>query len=264
MLIDPFTVLAQVVNFAILAWALKRFLYDRVIDAMDRREAAIASRVRDAEHREAQALATKEEYQELVDGFERERRELVADARTDAHRHRQQLLDEARAEVDEERRRWARGLQAEKDELHRELRRRTAEEVVAVSRSTLADLAGAELERLVVRRGLDHLAAADAVRAILAENADETPTMIVRTAFDLDPDLRREVEERLRAMDLGAERVVQFEVDPELVLGIELHGDGTTVSWNAEDYLDRLGDAVDTAVDAVVDTAVDTVDGAGG
>jgi F-type H+-transporting ATPase subunit b len=259
-LIDPFTVLAQIVNFAILAWALKRFLYDRVIDAIDRREEAIASRVHDAEHREAQALATEEEYQELVDGFERERRELVADARADAHRHRQQLLDEARTEVDEERRRWTRGLQAEKDELHRELRRRTAEEVIAVSRSTLADLAGADLERLVVRRGLDHLAAADAVRAVLAQGSGEAPTTTVRTAFDPDPDLRHEVEERLRAMGLGAERSVHFEVDPELVLGIELHGDGTTVSWNAEDYLDRLGDAVDS----VVDTVVDTVDGPDG
>lgn len=253
MLIDPFTVLAQIVNFAILAWALKRFLYDRVIDAMDRREDAIAARVREAEHREAQALAAKEEYQQLVEGFERERRELVADARTEAHRHRRQLLDEARAEVDEERRRWARGLQAEKGELHRELRRRTAEEVVAVSRSTLADLAGADLERLVVRRGLDHLAAADAVRAALAEDIDGAPSMTVRTAFEPDPDLRREVEERLRAMGLGAERAVRFEVDSELVLGIELQGDGTTVSWNAEDYLDRLGDAVEEVVDTVED-----------
>ena len=43
MLIDPFTVIAQIVNFAILAFVLKHFLYDRVIDAMDRREASIAA-----------------------------------------------------------------------------------------------------------------------------------------------------------------------------------------------------------------------------
>jgi hypothetical protein len=47
-LIDPFTVIAQIVNFAILAFALKRLLYDRVIQAMDAREASIAARLDDA------------------------------------------------------------------------------------------------------------------------------------------------------------------------------------------------------------------------
>ena len=55
MLIDPFTVIAQIVNFAILAFLLKHFLYDRVIDAMDRREASIAERLSEAEQREATA-----------------------------------------------------------------------------------------------------------------------------------------------------------------------------------------------------------------
>ena len=51
MLIDPFTVIAQIVNFAILAIVLKYVLYDRVIAAMDRREESIAERLdaRDAE-----------------------------------------------------------------------------------------------------------------------------------------------------------------------------------------------------------------------
>lgn len=253
MLIDPFTVLAQIVNFAILAFALKHFLYDRVIEAMDRRQAAISERVREAEHREVQAAAEQEEYRQLVEGFEHERRELLEAARTEARGHRQQLLDEARDEAEEARQRWKRGLHAERDELHRELRRRTAEEVVALSRRTLADLAQADVEQLVVRQGLDHLAADAAVRAALAEETDGAPRITVRTAFELAAELRREVEERLRAMGLAEDRAVRFEVDRELVLGIELEGDGTTVSWNATDYLDRLGDAVDEVVDTVED-----------
>ena len=42
MLIDWFTVVAQVVNFLILVWLLKRFLYKPILDAIDAREKRIA------------------------------------------------------------------------------------------------------------------------------------------------------------------------------------------------------------------------------
>ena len=48
MLIDWFTVVAEIVNFLILLWLLKRFLYKPVLNAMDKREATIASRENEA------------------------------------------------------------------------------------------------------------------------------------------------------------------------------------------------------------------------
>ena len=43
MLIDWFTIIAQALNFLILAWLLKRFLYRPVLNALDEREKLIAS-----------------------------------------------------------------------------------------------------------------------------------------------------------------------------------------------------------------------------
>ena len=37
-MIDWFTVIAQIINFFILLWLLKHFLYKHIIDAMDERE----------------------------------------------------------------------------------------------------------------------------------------------------------------------------------------------------------------------------------
>ncbi len=55
MLIDWFTVGAQVVNFAILVWLLKRFLYKPIIDAIDAREKRIALALADADAKTAEA-----------------------------------------------------------------------------------------------------------------------------------------------------------------------------------------------------------------
>ena len=49
MLIDWFTVLAQLVNFLILVWLLKRFLYRPILDAIDAREKRIAAELADAD-----------------------------------------------------------------------------------------------------------------------------------------------------------------------------------------------------------------------
>lgn len=55
MLIDWFTVAAQAVNFLVLVWLLKRFLYKPILGAMDAREQRIASQLRQAEAEKAEA-----------------------------------------------------------------------------------------------------------------------------------------------------------------------------------------------------------------
>jgi F-type H+-transporting ATPase subunit b len=48
MLIDWFTVGAQVLNFLILVWLMKRFLYQPILDAIDAREQRIAAELANA------------------------------------------------------------------------------------------------------------------------------------------------------------------------------------------------------------------------
>ena len=55
MLINWFTVLAQIVNFLILVVLLKYLLYNRIIKAMDEREGKIQLRLKEAEAKEQAA-----------------------------------------------------------------------------------------------------------------------------------------------------------------------------------------------------------------
>ena len=60
MLIDWFTVSAQAVNFLILIWLLKRFLYKPILGAMDAREKNIAAQLRDAATQKIEAETERE------------------------------------------------------------------------------------------------------------------------------------------------------------------------------------------------------------
>ena len=68
MLIDWFTVIAQVINFLILVWLLKRFLYRPILNAIDAREKRIAAKIADADEKKqkrrsnAKSISTKTRY----------------------------------------------------------------------------------------------------------------------------------------------------------------------------------------------------------
>ncbi|MFQ3186924.1 MAG: F-type H+-transporting ATPase subunit b, partial [Marinomonas primoryensis] len=53
MLIDWFTVIAQLINFLVLVWLLKRFLYRPILNAIDAREKRIADELADADEKRA-------------------------------------------------------------------------------------------------------------------------------------------------------------------------------------------------------------------
>ena len=57
--INWFTVIAQIVNFLILVWLLKRFLYKPVLKAIDDREQKVAAKLKDAEIKNAEAEKDK-------------------------------------------------------------------------------------------------------------------------------------------------------------------------------------------------------------
>ena len=62
MLIDWFTVGAQVLNFLILVWLLKHFLYKPILNAIDAREKRIASELADADAKKTEAQKERDDF----------------------------------------------------------------------------------------------------------------------------------------------------------------------------------------------------------
>ncbi|MEF9674151.1 hypothetical protein QNM99_26650 [Pseudomonas sp. PCH446] len=73
MLIDWFTVGAQILNFLILVWLLKRFLYHPILNAIDAREQRIAKELADADAEKTEAGQEREAYQRKNAAFDKER-----------------------------------------------------------------------------------------------------------------------------------------------------------------------------------------------
>ena len=246
MLIDWFTVGAQVLNFLILVWLLKRFLYHPILDAIDAREQRIAKELAQADAIRAEAQQARDRFQHKREEFDQQRGELLRQARADAEAERKRLLDAARkAATDLSAQRQA-SLQKESEGFSLALRSRTQQEVFAIARKTLADLAGASLEARMVGALVQRLADASAEdkAALIAAFQASTAPVTVRSAFDLPPAERAALEAAIKET-LGVTPSLRFETTPEVIGGIEIVSAGHSLDWSIAAYLGTLQAAVD-------------------
>jgi F-type H+-transporting ATPase subunit b len=236
-----FTIVAQAVNFLILVWLLKRFLYKPILRAIDEREKGIAHRLASAQAEIAEAQKQRDDFQRKNQVFDQERASLMSKAVDEAKAERQRLLDEARNDADALRAKRQNSLRNEQRNLSQEIIRWTRKEVFAITRKTLADLAATNLEERMSEvfvqrlRGLTGTAKDQLIDALKTSNSPAR----VRSAFDLPPAQRTAIESAVKAT-FAPEAQVQFETAPELVSGIELSTNGQKVAWSIADYLGTL------------------------
>lgn len=239
MLIDWFTVIAQAVNFFILVWLMKRYLYQPILKALDAREQRIAAELADADAKRAEALAEREEFRRKNDEFDRQRDGLLSKATGDAVAEHGRLLDEVRKEADEMRGKLQDKLGGEFHTLHEEIARRTQAAVLAITRKTLTELSGADLESRMIEifiRRLRELGDGEQNKlAVIAAQGVVT----VRSAFELLQPQRTMIEDAIKAT-LGTAAPIRFEIVPGLIGGIELILQGRKVAWSISDHLASL------------------------
>src|SRR5665647_2533116 len=101
MLIDWFTVGAQALNFLILVWLMKHFLYKPILHAIDQREKLIASELAAAAATQSDAQKEREEFQHKNETFDQQRAELLSNAMDEVKAERRRLLGEVRQAADD-------------------------------------------------------------------------------------------------------------------------------------------------------------------
>jgi F-type H+-transporting ATPase subunit b len=240
-LIDWFTVFAQILNFLILVGLLKRFLYGPIIRAMDEREARIAARQEEARlHIEAAERETRL-YREKTRELEASRLEMMETARQEADARRRELLSRVREEVLNRRAAWFEALQQEKAAFLHDLRLHAGAKFLQISRQALGELAGAELERRILHVFLERFRemADTAGPDFPASLARSGSRVAVTSSFEIPEDLRSLIEDTFRSR-IATECSFHYETSPDLLCGIELKTDGVRVAWSLQDYLGEL------------------------
>lgn len=233
MSIDWVTVAAQIGNFLVLVWLLKRFLYKPILNGIDAREAEIAARMGEAEIAQKKAAAAEAEFLE-------KKQNLLADNSANAERIREQaeqekeaLLAATREKLEREKQDWMAHLEAEREAFTRELHLASAETLYQLVRRALRDLADEDLEEhiaLNVMRKLQPLAQE------LASAADRAEQAIATTHAPLSEVTQEAMRAALERLAPGLP--LNFTADASQAPGLILRIGSIQVAWTVDSYTD--------------------------
>lgn len=243
MLIDPVTVLAQIVNFLILVLLLKRFLYGPMTRAMTQRQQTIAAQLQRAEQQETLARQEATRLAQMQQDFAAHHDQRVAQLRAELDEQRLTLLEQAKAEVAAAKRRWQLGLEQEKGAVLQRFQQQAIAVLTQTLRRALEDLATAQLEGQMVETFLERLGTLPETEQRVLQAALRHPAKIY-SSCPLEVAAQQRIIPVLQAIagELPAAQPLEltFEVESALGCGIALCVGGYTLDWNVAHYLHDL------------------------
>jgi F-type H+-transporting ATPase subunit b len=235
MAVDWITVAAQIINFLVLIWLLKRFLYRPILDGIDAREAEIEARIATANDAKTKANAAEAAYRIKLETFENRKSKLLNTVREEAEREREALQTKAKQALDKSKVAWSEQMAEMKADYANDLRAAGARAILSLTRKALNDLSDVKLEERMVT----HL------ENRFAELADELRTAagpveeaIVFTSFHLSKKSRAHFAKTFK--DTIADIPLHFKTDHDQSPGIVLHLGGGRLGWTIDSYLDGM------------------------
>lgn len=250
MLIDTFTVIAQIINFLILVWLLKRYLYKPILKALDEREKKIAFELDEGVKMKAEAQKEKEEFHRKNDLFDKDLKDLKAKVSGEVAIGKKILLEDLRKESQLIRSKHMEALLNEQQSLNQAISRKIQEEVFAIARKILSELAGTTLEDSIVQVFTKRLNTSEGIEKekLISTVASSGINILIISAFELSSSNKTAIELAVRNL-LAGEFTFRYETVPDIVSGIELVVGGYKLSWNISDYIISLENSLGNLIE---------------
>lgn len=135
--IDLKLLLAQIVNFLILFFVLKKLIYKPLLGLMDKRKKMIEQNVEDTKKIEERLTKLEEEKKEILKKASTEAIEIVAEAKKSAEQDHAAAMVKAKEEISALAERYRAGLREEKEALTEEIKADMANLIVESSKKIM-------------------------------------------------------------------------------------------------------------------------------
>lgn len=241
MLIDPFTTFAQILNFVILVFLLKKFLYKPITNAMEQREKNIMSRLEEAEETREAAQKEADYYRQKQQEWEEDKQARMEQIKQDCEQEKQKLIKEAKIEIEMLRQQWYEQLQREKHNFLDTLKQKANQQIMNLSRQALKNLADADLEQQIINKfiqGLPQLAHHQVMKDSNLQN-EKHDSFTIRSTFNISQQQQQQLTQALQ-QQFSQDININFESNDDSICGIELLNHGYKIPWNLDYYLDEL------------------------
>lgn len=246
--------IAQIVNLFVLIWLMKRFLYQPIISVVEKRQAYINDKVKNAEDMAKAAQKQQIELEKKIDRWNVEKQSRQEDLFAALTKMKAEQEAQIDREGEQHRQALQKNLNRETASLQVEIRDLMAHNFMDMSRKVLSDMSGLSPMKQAItlfEKKVDSLSKKEITS--IKNTFNKQNVVIVRSSVALsDKEAETIVNflaKKFSFIDAGA---IQFTVAPDLILGLELEIGETVLEWNLKTYLDTFESNLNAALAGLI------------
>ena len=234
------TVFFQIINFLLIIWILKKYLFKPVLMSMDKREKAIQSRLKDAEEAKILTEKERENLKAKIAQIEKMKNDVLAEAYKKADNEQAILIKTLKAEIQGKRIANDEQMRQEREALKSSIKDIAGETIINTVSSALSDLANVNIQNVILENFTQRLFSGEIEKIDeLKKFYREFQHITINTSFDLDMEEENRIKEALTKL-LGEEVNIDFRVDKSILCGIEVVCESLLISFGMNTYIKAL------------------------
>lgn len=152
--IDWKLILAQLVNFGIVLFVLKKYAYGPVLKMMQERTEKIEKGMADAENAGKKILEIAEKEKEVLIEARKQAQEIVTKAEEIAKKNKEEMISEAKSQAEKILSDSAKKIEQEKNQMMQEVKGQIAELVIAATGKVIGEKMDSEKDKTIIDRAI--------------------------------------------------------------------------------------------------------------
>jgi len=232
------TFLLEIINFLVLVWILKRFLYRPVLEVINKRRSSIEQSLTESQRLHDEAQALKGQYEGRLADWEKERNQARETLAQELDKERTRQLEALQASLEQEREKSRVARDRQHAEQLRAIEHDALQQGAVFASRLLGQACGAELETRLLDILLDQLGQlSEEQTSALRQQWGEAPDCIqVGSAYPLSDAQRQRLESALHRAS-GLDVPIDYVRDAELLAGLRIVIGAWVLAANVRDEL---------------------------
>lgn len=232
------TFLLEIINFLVLVWILKRFLYRPVLSALEKRRQSIQETLDQAARRQDDAVALERKYQGRLQEWEQEKQQARQSLEAEIQAARSERLRQLQKELEEEREKADAVEQRRQSEMDRHYQQQAHRQAARFAGKILTAVAGPEMDTRLFDLFIDQLQALDEedISSLRGACRNHQESLKVTSATVLSDEQKQRLQHNLDNL-CGKGQSIEYHEDAELVAGLRITLGARVLRLNLHDEL---------------------------
>lgn len=242
---DWSTFILEIINFLILIWILKYFLYKPVLKIIEQRKAGIQKELDNAQTMRNESLLLQQQYENRLQEWRQEKQQLRHKMHEEIAAERERLVQELHRSLEQEQKKSEVISQRQLKESLKISKKRALDYGARFTAALLSRIASAELESRLFDILLEDLAALppEQLETLRTTVLEQEQAISITSGYELTQDNRKKLENTLYYLfETGLN--YDYQTDPQLVAGLRIVIGPWILHANLQDELQFFSESV--------------------